>query len=266
MNDFRGNIDHWFRQSEPDYYIFFLKAWIPFNAWYVAELPHLQKKDTQIIKELQDNINSKPRAVIENYLKNNDVYAKKFKSHLAELHYFLEAKSIFHNGGKLSFANLILSENPKKFETDTDSKGNIYKAEIKKDYIQALVVDKGRRSFLDFKQSIYEIDGLKKHNDFIVISDLKIRQKILKCYEAINPNKPISLVATSKVKSDYITLESENKVRFINDLSTIAKGCIKVLYALRCMLFHGEIEPNNANKPVYEHAYHLLRLIIKELN
>jgi hypothetical protein len=57
MNNFRGNIDHWLNQSEPDYYLFFLKAWIPFNAWYVAELPLLNKSDTKIIKELQNNIN-----------------------------------------------------------------------------------------------------------------------------------------------------------------------------------------------------------------
>jgi hypothetical protein len=80
MTDFRGNIDHWLKYSEPDYYIFFLKAWIPFNAWYVAELPHLEKKDTKIIKELQDNINSKPRNIIENYLSNNKSDANKFKS------------------------------------------------------------------------------------------------------------------------------------------------------------------------------------------
>lgn len=31
------------------------------------------------------------------------------------------------------------------------------------------------------------------------------------------------------------------------------------------MLFHGEIEPNTTNKTVYEHAFYLLRLILKEL-
>lgn len=266
MVDFRGNIDHWINQSEPDYYLFFLKAWIPFNAWYVAELPHLEKKDTKIIKELQDNVKSKPRIVIENYLKpTNKPDFNKFKSHLAELHHFLETKSLKHKGVKLSFLSISLTENPKKFEKDSDNDCNIYKAEVKTGFYEALMVDKGNRTIMHFKQSKYNIDELEKYNDFIKINNKKIQIKIVNCYKAIDPNKPVSLVSNSKNKSDYITLNSENKINFINDPTTIAKACIKVLYALRCMLFHGEIEPTNVNKPVYEHAFYLLRLIIKEL-
>jgi hypothetical protein len=266
MVDFRGNIDHWLKQSEPDYFLYFLKAWIPFNAWYVVELPHLDKRDSLIIKELQDNLNSKPRIIIENYLSiKNKPDANSFKSHLAELHYNLETKSLKHNGNKLSFSNLALTENPKKFEKDTDTAGHIYKAEVKKGFYEAIIVDKGSRTILHFKQPQYKLEDLKKNINFIKISDRKTQKKILKCYEVIDPNKPVSLVSDSKVKTDYITLNSENKINFINDPTTIAKGCIKVLYALRCMLFHGEIEPINANKPVYEHAFYLLRLIIKEL-
>lgn len=266
MTDFRGNIDHWLKQSEPDYFMFFLKAWIPFNAWYVAELPHLEKKDTKIIKELQDNANSKPRSIIETYLTTNKPDSIKFKSHLAELHHFLELKTVKHNGLKLSFTNLALTENPNKFEKDIDSKGNVYKAEVKTGFFEALIVDKSSKKIMHYKKPIFDIEDLKKYTDFIKISDKKIQNRILKCYEAIDPDKPVSLVSNSKTKNEYITLSSENKINFINDPTTIAKGCIKVLYALRCMLFHGEIEPTNANKPVYEHSYYLLRLIIKDIN
>jgi hypothetical protein len=264
MTDFRGNIDHWLKQSEPDYFMFFLKAWIPFNAWYVAELPHLERKDSKIIKELQDNINSKPRNIIETYITTSKADSIKFKSHLAELHHFLELKSVKHNGLKLSFTNLTLTDNPIKFEKDIDAKGNVYKAEVKIGFFEALIVDKSTKKIMHFKQPIFNIDDLKKHTDFIKITDIKIQKKILKCYESIDPNKPVSLV--SKSKSDLIKLNSENKINFINDPTTIAKGCIKVLYALRCMLFHGEIEPTNTNKPIYEHSYQLLRLIIKNIN
>lgn len=266
MTDFRGNIDHWIRQAEPDFYVFFVKAWIPFNAWYVAELPHLDKKDTKIIQELQDSPKSKPRISIENFLSNDKPDSIRFKSHLAELHHLLDTKSLKHNGIKLSFSNLSLSENPKKFEKDTDKSGNIFKAEVKQSFYEAIIVDKGGRTIIHFKQPVYKIDDLKKHNDFIKITDKKIQQKILNCYHAIDPNKPISLVAASKAKGEFIVLNSDNKVNFINDPTTIAKACIKVLYALRCMLFHGEIEPNISNKPIYEHSYQLLRLILKDLN
>jgi len=267
MTDFRGNIDHWLKQSEPDYYLFFLKAWIPFNAWYVAELPHLEKKDRRIIKELQDNPKSKPRNIIENYLVTQDKPdAIKFRTHLAELHHFLEAKSLKHNGSKLSFTNLSLTENPIKFEKDTDSYGNVYKSEKKASFFEALIVDRDEKTIMHFKQFQYNLEELKKYNDYIKISDKRIQTKITNCYAAIDPNKPISLVSISKSKSHSITLNSENKINFINDPTTIAKGCIKVLYALRNMLFHGEIEPISSNKPVYEHAFYMLRLIIKELH
>lgn len=265
MTDFRGHIDQWLRQSEPDYYLFFLKAWIPFNAWYVAELPHLDKKDSRIIKELQDNANSKPRQIIENYLKSTNHSSLKFRSHLAELHHALELKVIRHNGLRLSFSQLSLGENPKKFATDKDSLGHTIKAEIKPSFIEVLVVDRGNRTLMHFKQSSYKPEELEKHNDYIKITEKKLTKKIRACYGAIDPQKPISLVSTSKTKSDSISLASENQVYFINDATTISKGCIKVLYALRCMLFHGEIEPNTSNKPVYEHAFYLLRLILKEL-
>lgn len=266
MTDFRGNIDHWLKQSEPDYFIFFLKAWIPFNAWYVVELPHLNKKDTKIIRELLDNPKSRPREIIENFISKDNYTASKFREHLSQLHYHLESKSLKHNGSVLSFNKLALGENPKKFAKETDNEGNIYKAEVKTGFHEAIIVDKGGRTILHFKQPIYRSEDLKKDNDFIKITNRKIQQKILSCYEEINPNKTISLVSNSKVRSDYIPLLSENKINFINDPTTIAKGCIQILYSLRCMLFHGEIEPINNNKPVYEHSYYLLRLLIKELH
>lgn len=265
MTDFRGNIDHWIRQSEPDYYMFFVKAWIPFNAWYIAELPNLNKKDTAIIQALQDNANSKPRNFIETFLQNDRPDSIRFRSHLAELHHLLEVKTLKHNGKKLSFNNISLSENPTKFEKDTDKSGNIYKAERKQEHSEVIMVDKNKKTIMHIKQNPYDIEALKKHNDYIIISDKKIQNKILRCYEAIDPNKPISLVSKSKSKKDYISLNSENKVNFINDPTTIAKACIKLLYSLRCMLFHGELEPNISNISVYEHSYQMLRLIIKDL-
>jgi hypothetical protein len=267
MNNFRGNIDHWLNQSEPDYYLFFLKAWIPFNAWYVAELPQYNKSDTKIIKELQNDNNSKPRQILETLISNNDSHSKKFKSYLANLHLCLESKSVVHNGFKLTFTNLKLDgDNPMTFERDTDKLENVYKAEKKTGHYHILIVAKNGRTLLDCKPSTFDIEELKRHDHYIRLSNDKMRTKILKCYEAINPQKPISLLSNSKNRSEYLLLEDDNKVKFINDPTIIAKSCIKILYALRCMLFHGEIEPTNSNKPIYENAYYLLRFIIKELH
>lgn len=266
MSDFRGNIDHWLKQSEPDYYIIFLKGWIPFNAWYVAELPHLNRNDSRIIKELQDNPNSKPRKIIEGYLSRDDYDSQLFKSHLAELHYHLERQSLHHRGHKISFKSVSLSTNPKIFDKFADTNGNVFKVEKTNTYFQAFIEAKGGKVLLDVKQPKYIYDDLEKDTAFIRLSDVNIQNKIKELYRLIDPDLPICLIKTHSSKNDVTVLKSKNTCKIINDHITVAKGCINILYALRCMLFHGEIEPINANRPIYEHGYHLLRFVIKELN
>lgn len=266
MSDFRGNIEHWIRQAEPDYYMFFLKAWIPFNAWYVSELPSYKRKDSEIIKVLQDDDNSKPRLIIENHLVNQSNFqSKSFRSHLAELYYFLDSKVVVNNGTRVTFKKIFLSENPTKLSTHVDTLGNVYKAENTPSYFQAYIQDKGGKVLLDFKQSKYELQDLRKNIDFIKLNNPNTQKDIVHYYQLIDPKMDTDLICYDS-SSPHILLESENSIMFINDKCTIAKGCIKTLYNLRNILFHGEIEPNNSNKPIYEHGYHLLRLILKELH
>ena len=265
MTDFRGNIDHWIRQSEPDYFLFFLKTWIPFNAWYVAEMPQHNKKDIAIIRDLQDLPESKPRQRIEALLVNDTYEGKVFRHHLASLHFELESKTVLHDGKKLSFTNISLSKNPKVHSNYIDKNENKYKAERKPTFYEALIIDKNGKTRLHYKKPRYDINDLRHDIGFISLNDSKIQDNILKCFEDINPDRPISLVTNAKKKKEYLLLESEKDVKLINDPTTIAKASINMLYILRCMLFHGEISPMNSNKSIYEHSYYLLRLIIKHL-
>ncbi len=243
---------------------FFLKAWIPFNAWYVAEYPDLRKRDTEIIKELQDHPESKPKRLIKNFLDKEDHESYKFQTHLAELHFQLEKTPLTHNSIRLSFQSLSLTENPEKYRHDTDDKGNVYKTEKTSSYYQAYIEAKGGQVLLDFKKPIYDITELTKDVDYIRL-DKKLQIKITDLFVAIDPKKPISIISESTNKRDYILIRSKNGCKIIKDTDTVARACIKVLYALRCMLFHGEVAPNETNKKVYENAFYILQLIIKEL-
>ncbi|MBN8641227.1 MAG: hypothetical protein J0L86_05375 [Flavobacteriales bacterium] len=261
-----NNIKLWFEQSEPDYYLFFLKAWIPFNAWYVNEYPLLKKKDKEIIKELQDDINSKPKIAIQNFLENNQLPdSTRFQSYLAELHYQLDNTSVKHNGYRLSFKEIPLTENPIKHLNKIDENHSVYKVERTSSYFQAYVEAKGGRVKIDFKKPIYDLEELTKDSDYIRL-EKKEKDILYKLFEKINPKKPISLISNSPSKKNCIVLNSTNTVKFIEDTEIVAKGIIKVLYYLRCMLFHGEITPNSTNKKIYENAYYLLLLINKKLN
>lgn len=263
MSKTRENISLWLDQSEPDYYLFFLKSWIPFNAWYVAEYPHLNKKDTDLIKELQDNPDSKPKKIIKNFLKNKkDHDSLKFQSYLAELHYSLEKTPLSHNGEILSFKELPLTENPIKHKNDKDVKGNVYKTEKTKSFFQAYIEAKGGKVLLDFKKPLYNLEELTKDTDYIRL-DKKIQKIIYKLFDAIDPKKPISIISSSSISGEYRVVKSEHSCKIISDTDTVAKACIKILYNLRCMLFHGEVAPNETNKPVFENAFYLLQLINK---
>lgn len=265
MADFRGNINNWIRHSDPDYYSLFIRAWIPFNAWYIVEMPQHNKKDRLIIKELIDDPKSKPRIKIEALLRNNDFESKRFKSQLAQLHNELERISLIHNNQRLSFTNIALSENPTKHKSDTDKNGNKFKAEIKPGYFEALIVDKNGKTLMHYKNPIYDLTDLKQNIHFIGLRDKKIQNKIFDCYLEINPNNPTNLLSKSKSKNEYILLDDFLKVKFTNKIETISQACIKVLYSLRCMLFHGEIDPTASNSVVYEHGYNILKTIIKDL-
>ncbi len=265
MTDFRGNIDNWIRRSDPDYYMHFLKAWIPFNAWYVAEMPQFNKKDSPIIKELQDNPRSKPRLCIESRLTHNDHESIMFKHHLGKLHLCLEKYSLIHQGKPLTFSNIDLSENHKKYATDTDALGNIYKSENKLQSFEAIIVNNQNKTILHYRNKEYDLEGLTKNIQYVGLRQQRIKNKISKCYSEIDPTKPTNLFTKARSKKDYILLCPEEQIKFINNPTIIAKACIKVLYSLRCMLFHGELDPTQTNMQVYKHSQFLLTMIIKSL-
>jgi len=262
----RENISLWFQNSEPDYYMFFLKSWIPFNSWYIEEYPNLNKKDAAIIKELQNDPDSKPRKIIENFLTNSgDTNAENFQSYLAELHFHLENIPLQHNGKRLSLKNIYLTENPIKYNNYIDTHGNVYKVEKTSSYWQAYIEDKGNRVLLDFKKPKYAILELKKDFEYLRL-EKKIQNKIYALYEEINPEKSVSIISNASRKTEFRLLKSENSCKTILDETVVAKACIKVLYSLRCMIFHGEIAPTTANKVIYKNCFFILNLINKQIH
>ncbi|WP_156109451.1 hypothetical protein [Hymenobacter sp. APR13] len=265
MNTSTENIRLWMDQSEPDYYLFFLKAWIPFNAWYVAEYPDLKKRDTEIIKALQDNADSRPRRIIHNLLSNNANHESlRFKSFFAELHFQLEKNPVFHNGSRLSFLTLALTENPVKHSSHVDANGFVYKVERTASFSQAYIEAKGGKVILDVKMPKYKADDLLMDINYIKL-DKSTKKIICKLFKEIDPLKPISIISSSNSSGASVRIQSLNPCKIINDMETVAKGCIRVLYSLRCMLFHGEISPNEANRRIYENAFYILQMTVNKL-
>lgn len=257
------HIDNWITRAEPDFYTMFIKAWIPFNAWYFTE--YSTKKDSIALKEIR-NTKNKIRNRIEALLSNEDLDSKTFRFNLSKLHIELESRRIMNYGQIVSFKNILIEDYLPSVATDNDRKGNIYKAipDKTKGY-RAVILDKSSRTLLDKTFNPYDLNALISDAQYIALSDTRIKEKIRLCYAAINPSNPISIISTSNIKSDYILLDTDLKIKMVNDTELIAKSLINILYTLRCLLFHGELDPSETNQPIYENAFHILKALIKEL-
>ena len=82
------NINLWINQSNIDYIGHFIKAWIPFNAWYNSSFSTLQSDRDKI-----SAIKSQPNSVrngINSLMESNSQEGQEFKSYISALYYQLQ--------------------------------------------------------------------------------------------------------------------------------------------------------------------------------
>jgi hypothetical protein len=259
----KTHIDNWITKAEPDYYTMFIKAWIPFNAWYFTE--YQTKKDSTALTEMSTSRN-KVRNRIEALLKNTDYESQKFRLHIAKLHVELSNRSILNYEDVVSFSNLLFEDYFPSAQTDNIN-NIILKAIPNKNtgYRITIVAKDSSKTYMDKNFNPYDLNALLLDNQYIGLPNSKMKAKAKKLFEEINPKKPVTLVSKSKIKTEYIVLDAESKIHFKNDTVLIAKAIIQILYKLRCLLFHGELDPTDTNQSIYEHAFNILNPIIKEL-
>lgn len=258
------HIKNWLSRATPDYYTMFVKAWIPLNAWYVHE--YNTQEDRVAIEKLRGERN-KIRNRIEALLTNTDLESKTFKLHLAHLHLQLEERNIYHREHKLSFNEIKLDQgegiDP---SSEVDKAGNVYVASAEKGFFHLRIIrEKGKgKSLMDKKFNQHSLEELLKDSQYIGLNNKLMQEKIRLCYQKIDPNNSVSLIA--KPKADKIILDADSRINFVDNPELIAKSLIQIIYTLRCALFHGEIDPTETNQGIYEHAFYLLKCIIKELH
>ena len=106
------NSEKWKSLASVDYFTQFVKAWIPFNAWYKNYYPELDT-DRKAITEIKTNHNNKFRSRLISLLKDRGNEGIAFKSRIAELHVELERKHIFNKGNRITFEDISIEDNPK---------------------------------------------------------------------------------------------------------------------------------------------------------
>lgn len=275
-------IDNWMNRSELDYYIMFIKSWIPFNAWYMRNFYNEDEgrtSDRNIIDHIKNNANIYRDRIIS-LLQSSSEEGLVFRENLSKLHFELEEHAIPNHKNRISFRNLSLTRNPIKTFSNDFSRSTIkveFKDKEKKGSKRFVceVLKKGTNS-TTHRIELFEwsMEDFINEPNYTVIQNEGIKKTLRECFEEINPNKPIEIIKTPiklgenkyREPSNIIIIDSKKQLYFIDDKEKVSKVIIQMIYELRCKLFHGELDPTKANMNIYKYAYNIQHILIRELS
>jgi hypothetical protein len=255
------NSEKWKNLASIDYFTHFIKAWIPFNAWYKNFYPDLTT-DRKAIDEIKSTSN-KFRNKLVSLLINGDNDGVAFKSRIAELHSELERKYIHNKGKRITFENIVIENNTQKLSI-FNYKSLSYKADRgiagrPKEVQISIVGSNGAIKFSYTQNDGFDLADLLSNPSFTGLSQTQ-KSNLKNCYEGINPTKPVNLLS-----HDVDNCIQMGNFHFIQDTDKLCKGIIEIIYNLRNVLFHGEIIPDSDTNKVYEPAYQILHTLIQSL-
>ena len=263
LNYYVANAENWKALSNIDYFTHFVKAWIPFNAWYRNSYPALES-DAEIMQQIKTQHNScrnRIISLIENPETDND--SKIFKMYLGELHHQLERNHIHNRGVRISFTNIVVEDNP-QIIFEREYRKFSYKVEIdagNRRRTTSTVIDSKSVTRMHFIQTAgYNLDELLAEAQYKALPP-ECQHLLKTCYGEVNPKKAISLLEMDPSNSLKI-----GNYSFVNDSELIAKAIITIIYNLRNSLFHGQLVPDRNTQLVYEPAYHMLRMLVMSLS
>lgn len=259
MPNYTGHINKWKERANIDFFTEFVKGWIPFNAWMSKNYDiHTERG---IIEEIKKN--SAIKTKVKHLLENTDEESNNFKNYLAMFHNALEELELKNNERAVNFTNIIIQENKKTIE-EFKKYGCKYRAQFDnsiKEFIAIIEDSKGRVIFNE-TQTKYNYEEFC--NNISTKSFSEIQKKFIKsAYKNINPWLPENLILKSTDENNFIKIGNYN---FCNDTDKIFKAIMENIYALRCLLFHGDIEPTDETNNLFESAYFILKYMLKAIN
>ncbi|UII24893.1 hypothetical protein LVD15_16465 [Fulvivirga maritima] len=262
-NPFIENSERWLAIANTDYLTLFVKAWIPFNAWYRNSYPSI-KTDRETINIIKSSPNLF-RDKMLSLLKGRDFKSTTFKDKIGLLYHILEENYIPNADSRISFEEITVERNPDTLKINQKQGWN-YKVELvytnpphNNLNINILVTGRNRATKYTHSQNKYDVNDLKDNiENSSSLSENQILT-LIETYEFINPKKAINLITEKKNG-----IEAAD-IRLVNDVDKVAKGIIEILYRLRCILFHGELNPSKENQKAYEPAFYILKTLITSL-
>lgn len=265
-NNFVDNKERWLQiaNGEFDYSIQFIKAWLPFNAWYCNSYPTHKNKDRQILEEVK-NDNNLYRNRLVSLLGGADEDSEYFRFNLIKLHKQLELCRVPNAPNPISFHNITYRENPNSIWTKI-IRNHTFKVEfitpISPQFhkIKIDVVRSTGASVLTYLHTKYDRAHFTLFGDYLALSEAN-KQILIDGFDFLNPKRKESLIVKNKKDS----FKSIKVIYFTDDINLLSMAIIEILYSLRCILFHGEIQPSKDNLKIYEPAFNMQRLLLKSL-
>ena len=255
MPSYVAHIKKWKDRAKIDFFTEFVKAWIPFNAWYNQSYTEA-KNDREILNEIKNN--SCVKTKLKRLLENDDTDANNFKNKLENFHEILENLQLKNNSFDVNFTNVVIERNNKK-ESKKNSRGIEYCAIYSNNKYCATVTTSYGEKTLNYSHTEYDIAHFEENVRNSGISDTQIGY-IRSCFKDINPYIPQNLITTDE--SNCLRV---GKFKFVNNSDLISKAIIENIYSLRCMLFHGSIEPREDTEKLYENAYYILKAFLEAI-
>lgn len=269
------NINRWIEQSDIDYIGHYIKAWIPFNAWYNNTFQSLST-DREKINEIKNNPNT-VRNTINTLMEADSALSMEFKSHLASLIFSTSEVNIQGRDGIINFDNIIKIRNVnnqkiEEFRTNryfirrTDGTGIGQVTQI-----QINVTRKSNSSnVFSYTHSCYDLEHLQNFPAFQSLSN-EVKTQLRLYFQELVPFRSISIVEDNVIESpkNYYPCDNYKLKRDTTNTScyahNIVKALIEVLYQLRNVVFHGELVPNREAQKVYNSAFHVIKIILEKL-
>lgn len=273
------HIDKWLERAKEDFYTLFVKSWIPFNAWYNRDIaPSVSPgTDRACVNYICKHDNTYKNKLLA-FLRGNTREDYRFQQEMVDLHLALLRHQIPDATHPISFKTTTIFDDSNylqekdfytihyKIERIPKANGGGYDYDVK-------VVDKSTGG-LKYSRTFnrWKMEDLENDADFAQFSEA-VRNKLKNAFSAVYIKAPTNVIKQPVQKNGVfskpphsIAYGKEEKAYFIDDEDKVAQVLIQLLYELRCQIFHGELDPTTQNMEVYEHAYRIQSMLIKELN
>ena len=274
-------IEKWVDKSEIDYMTYFIKTWIPFNAWYNRNYP--SGSDRQTIQEIKrDSSNNFNRAIAD--LLEDRVGAQEggeFRGYIGSLHKHLEALQIryFYRPNEedtLSFIKCLKSTNSEYVITKSYGSITYYLKRLDSNTFGAVsevkitIKNRAGRTTFNYSHNEYDVEHAKAEMASSSVNYNQIKQAI-SYLERLEPIKVKSALQSNLNSSESNHYYNCGTYLFVRNPDSTDQNCqttaalIEVLYQLRNLLFHGQVDPTPEMQPVYQNAYLIMRMLIPKL-